>query len=259
MDNGRRLLVAIHDSLYRGQFRMVFDKGEKKVSLYVCGDTHADIDWGKLAAYRFEKGKKLSKHDYVLVCGDFGGVWDCGVGDKYIQRWYNSKPWTTLFIDGNHENHDALDAMPVDEWCGGKVHKVTDSIIHLMRGQIYDIDRRKIFTMGGADSIDKMYRKEGKSWWSREMPSEEEYEEALRNVMTAGRVDYVFTHTAPSNVVKRINDSFTTDVLTDRLELYSYLLDFKKWYFGHFHASIQVDIHNKKFEGLYNKDPIRVW
>lgn len=238
---------------------MVFDKGEKKVSLYVCGDTHADIDWGKLAAYRFEKGKKLSKHDYVLVCGDFGGVWDCGVGDKYIQRWYNSKSWTTLFIDGNHENHDALDALPVEEWHGGKVHKVTDSIIHLMRGQIYDIDRRKIFTMGGADSIDKMYRKEGKSWWSREMPSEEEYEEALKNVMTAGRVDYVFTHTAPSNVVKRINDSFTTDVLTDRLELYSSLLNYKKWYFGHFHVSIQVDIYNKKFEGLYNEDPIRVW
>ena len=58
MDNGRRLLVAIHDSLYRGQFRMVFDKGEGKMSLYVCGDTHGDIDWSKLAAHRFKVGKK---------------------------------------------------------------------------------------------------------------------------------------------------------------------------------------------------------
>ena len=95
MDNGRRLLVAIHDSLYRGQFRMAFDKGEEKMSLYVCGDTHADIDWSKLAAHRFKVGKKLKKSDYVLVCGDFGGVWDCGVGDRYVQKWYDSKTWTT--------------------------------------------------------------------------------------------------------------------------------------------------------------------
>lgn len=230
------------------------------MKFYVCGDTHADIDWSKLNSNHFYEGEELTKEDYVLICGDFGGIWDGGKNDWYIQKWYNNKPWTTLFVDGNHENHDLLDAMPVKQWNGGKIHRVSDSIIHLMRGQTYDIYGRKIFTMGGADSIDKMYREENESWWSREMPSKEETDEAFLNIKKAGfKVDYVFTHTAPSNIVERINELYETDRLTDELKFYSEVLDFKTWYFGHFHQSVTYDVSGKKFQGLYNDNPIRIW
>lgn len=46
--------------------------------------------------------------------------------------------------------------------------------MHLMRGQVYDIDGYRIFTMGGAASTDCLYWKEGVNWWQEEMPSEEE-------------------------------------------------------------------------------------
>ena len=60
-----------------------------------------------------------------------------------------------MFVDGNHENYTRLyNDYPVEEWNGGKVHRIRDSVIHLMRGEIYDIDNKKIFVFGGAFSHD---------------------------------------------------------------------------------------------------------
>lgn len=42
--------------------------------IYITGDTHIPIDIGKLSTSRFPKQKSLTKDDYVIVCGDFGGV-----------------------------------------------------------------------------------------------------------------------------------------------------------------------------------------
>ena len=62
--------------------------------------------------------------------------------------------FTTLFVDGNHENFDRLYSYPIIEWHGGKVHKINSSIFHLMRGEIYEIDNKKIFAFGGASCHD---------------------------------------------------------------------------------------------------------
>lgn len=67
---------------------------------YVAGDCHGDLDWTKLNSENFPEGKHLTKNDYVLVCGDFGCCWGNDPYDKYVQNWYNNKPWTTLFVDG---------------------------------------------------------------------------------------------------------------------------------------------------------------
>ena len=55
-------------------------------------------------------------------------------------------------------------------------------VIHLMRGQIYDIEGLKIFTFGGASSHDKEYRIENVSWWRRELPDVFEMDEARENL-----------------------------------------------------------------------------
>jgi hypothetical protein len=47
-----------------------------------------------------------------------------------------------------------LNAYPVEEWHGGKVHKIRPSVIHLMRGQVYELQGKKFFTFGGAQSHD---------------------------------------------------------------------------------------------------------
>jgi hypothetical protein len=47
-----------------------------------------------------------------------------------------------------------LAKFPVDEWHGGKVQYITPSILHLMRGQVFEIGGHSFFTMGGASCHD---------------------------------------------------------------------------------------------------------
>ena len=158
-----------------------------------------------------------------------------------------------LFIDGNHENFEILNSYEVEEWNGGKVHKISDKLIHLMRGQVYEIEGKKIFTFGGGNSIDKQWRIEGRSWWREEMPSKEEYEEGLLNLEKVGnKVDYIFTHTAPREICKRMVKKMYSgeEELQDYLQGISETVDFKKWYYGHWHFDVDID---KKYIGMYNR------
>ena len=56
-------------------------------------------------------------------------MWDGTEEEQKLLDWYNDKPWTTLFCDGNHENFDLLSKYPVEEWNGGKVQYAVDYII----------------------------------------------------------------------------------------------------------------------------------
>ena len=99
--------------------------------IFITGDTHGD--WiSRLRTESFPEQKEMTKDDYVIICGDFG-IWDNSKREKYNLDWLKDKPFTTLFVDGNHENYDILDELPVKEWNGGKVHFIRPSVIHLMR------------------------------------------------------------------------------------------------------------------------------
>ena len=64
------------------------------------------------------------------------------------------RPFTTLFVTGNHENYEALRARPAENWHGGKIRHSQPSVFLLERGQIFEICGRRIFTIGGASSHD---------------------------------------------------------------------------------------------------------
>lgn len=221
--------------------------------IYITGDTHRDVDWSKLSAKQFPEGNKLTKNDYIIICGDFGVIWSGMPKDRYFIDWYENKPWTTLFIDGNHENHQLLNSYPVEEWNGGKIHRISNSIIHLMRGQVFQIDGYSFFTMGGATSVDKMYRKEGLTWWKEEMPSYDEMQTAIENLdKCQWNVDYILTHSLPSDIVQYYG--FSTDSLTSfftHLE-FDFHLEFKTWFCGHYHKDKQFDSkHIMVYDTIY--------
>ena len=97
----------------------------------MTGDTHAG--WmERLNTAAFPEQKEMTKDDYVIILGDFG-IWDDSKREKYGLDWLEKKSFTTLFIDGNHENYDMLDAMPEKRWNGGKVHVIRPTVMHLMR------------------------------------------------------------------------------------------------------------------------------
>lgn len=182
--------------------------------IYVTGDTHADIDIGKLSTSRFPQQRNLTKNDYLIVCGDFGLVWDGSRRERYWQNWLTNKNFTTLWVDGNHENYDMLYEFPLIDKFGGKVREIAPDIFHLDRGQVLTIDGKKIFVMGGARSHDKIYRTEHISWWKEEMPSNEEMEKAVRALEANNwTVNYVLTHCAPRSVQSMIADWYENDPL----------------------------------------------
>ena len=208
--------------------------------IFITGDTHGEIDIRKFNSRKFPEQKKLTKSDFIIVTGDFGLIWDGSNECKYWLNWLSEKSFTTLFIDGNHENFELLNSYPVINWKGGKVHQITESVIHLMRGQIFVIDKLKFFTFGGAKSSDKEFRKEGVSWWKEEMPSQEEYVEGLRNLeINNWIVDYVITHTCPVEVQDILIKRFYKNLEVTELNRYLFEIDskaiYKHWYFGHNH------------------------
>lgn len=234
--------------------------------IFVTGDCHGSFM--KFNAVDFDEQKEMTRDDYVIICGDFGAVWDGSENENAKLDWLNDRPFTTLWVDGNHENFDMLKTFPVEEWNGGKVQRIRPNVLHLMRGQVYTIDGLTFFTMGGAASHDiqdgildpsdpffeedfarmsrdnLFFRVLGRSWWEEEMPSQEEYATALAALEKVNwKVDYVISHCAPSSVVKRLNAWLETDKLTNFFEEINQKLTFRYWLFGHYHEDGFID-HN---------------
>jgi predicted phosphodiesterase len=215
--------------------------------IYVTGDIHGDHDIRKLNR-KFVDGRDLTKNDYVICTGDFGLIWDVnqsGHTEQYWLDWLAGKNWTTLFLDGNHENFDRLNALPQGEMFGGKVGIVNDSIIHLKRGEIYEIEGNRIFTFGGAESIDKMFRTIRTSWWPEEVPSYAEMMYGLENLKRVeNQVDFILTHTGPERIINMIPGRMVeklNDPTIKFLEHVSQIVSFKRWFFGHMHVDMSFE------------------
>lgn len=228
--------------------------------IFVTGDTHGD--WmTRLNSRSFPEGVELTKDDYVIICGDFG-LWHDTKEERYNLEWLDNKPFTTLFVCGNHENYDRLYEYSVEKWCGGKIHKICSSVFHLMRGQVFDIQGKRFFTFGGASShdvqdgilepddpriskwyrdYDKMFRINHTSWWKEELPSEEEMTEGMMNLKQNGsQVDYIITHSPYTSALCQMDQGsgvYKTDILTDYLQEVKESVEYKKWFFGHMHVN----------------------
>lgn len=215
--------------------------------IYITGDIHGTHSVNtRFNTRNFPEQKQLSKQDIVIVAGDFGLIWNGDKEDQYWLKWLDqTKSFTTVFIDGNHENFDLLEQYPTELWQGGLVHRINNSVLHLMRGQVYEIEGLTFFTFGGAASHDKAFRREGKSWWAREMPADEEYQFGLSNLgKYQWKVDIVITHTCTAQSLKWIQEQYSTEVIADEMHEYFQMiqnrLDYRHWYFGHFHQDVQL-------------------
>lgn len=221
--------------------------------IFITGDTHGEMSMRRFATKKWADQKELDKNDYLIIAGDFGLLWKNGIDrtELYWTKWLNEKKFTTLFIDGNHENFERINALPVIEKFGGKVGQVSDSIFHLKRGEIYTINGWKFFCFGGAHSIDKMHRMTGISWWPGENPTYQETNYALDNLYKNNwEVDFILTHTLPRTYLITIGLISQSDHRCTTSEFLSHVLQmtrFKKWFCGHWHE----DDDRGKFHILY--------
>lgn len=224
--------------------------------IYITGDCHRNFT--RLNKHNFPEQEQMTKDDYVIVLGDFGLIWDKELSkeESYLIKWLENKPFTTLFVDGNHENHERLKTYPIEEWNGGKIHKISPSIFHLMRGEIFTLQGKTFFAFGGAQSHDitdgilepdnisliKEYQKEYRcfrvnhvSWWKEELPSESEMNHGLENLLKYhNKVDYILSHCCPHQIASIIHPC-TPDILTTYFDKINESVHCHKWFFGHYH------------------------
>ncbi len=221
--------------------------------IYVTGDMH-----GVYSRFDDPRLKKLKKDDILIVCGDFGFLWDGSKDEMNILKKLSKKKYTICFIDGTHENFDMLSKLKVKKWHGGKVHQIAGNILHLMRGQVFEIEGQKIFTMGGGESPDIEIRFEMNTWSEMEIPTREELVEGVDNLQKyGGKVDIIITHEPPAKIKEFLllqNESVTgITAINTYLEDVGKTCEFKHWYFGSLHLDKFISAtHVSLFTNIVN-------
>ena len=105
------------------------------------GDTpNPSVTTSSQASYRLLRRKRQSSLTALLLLSPHDPL-----------RWARAG---AQLVDGNHENFDRFNEFPVHHWHGGKIHYIRPHVIHLMRGQVFEIGGITFFTMGGASSHD---------------------------------------------------------------------------------------------------------
>ncbi len=252
---------------------------EGQMGIWITGDVHGAIDIAKLSHRRWPAGRSLTRDDVLIIAGDFGMPWDGSNEERYWLDWLEERPWTTLYVDGNHECYPYLEDLPVTERWGGKVQVYPDHphIVHLMRGQVFDLpltsaaDARapsaandasqrgsvpartlRVFAMGGAASHDKAWRTPGWSWFPEELPAPAEYAEAERNLAEAGwKVDLVVSHCCASRWLPALLSAGDRagrdepDALVTWFDELEERLAYRLWCFGHYHVDLMPDARHR--------------
>ena len=208
---------------------------DENSKVLITGDTHGD-------GFKRIKDAKTLGGSILIICGDFGYVWNNIKTNDYNLNIINDIGIKVLFLDGNHEDFDLLEKYPKNMMFGGEVQILRENIIHLLRGEIYTINNKRIFIIGGANSTDKEYRVLGESFWKQEVPNLIERDRAIQNLeMENNKVDIILTHTPPSSILKLMNKEYRIDEYTDFLEYIKKTTSYRHWYFGHIHENKKVD------------------
>ena len=221
--------------------------------VYVTADLHGDA-----TRFHSKEIRRLKKGDTLIVLGDFGFLWQGTPKEKKLLKKLGKKKYQILFLDGAHENFDLLEQSPVEEWSGGQVHRIDGSLKHLMRGQVYVIEGKRIFTMGGGESPDIDIRTEGDNWSRDEIPTREELLEGAHALEKEDyHVDIVVTHEPPMRIKGFLQlkdyDSLRVTALNAYFEELSDSCTFKKWYFGSMHMDKYISsTHIAVFKNIIN-------
>ena len=218
------------------------------MATFLKGDIHGNL----FEVIDFINRFNLGKNDNIIILGDCGIAWRKDKKDlaQNIKLWNECGNGVKLyFIDGNHENFNILNSLPIENNMG----KIADNIYHLRRGQVYEFENKKILVCGGADSIDKYRRIENFTWWKEEAISQETIDD-----IPAGHYDYVLTHCCPRSVFEKnriylstlqfLDENKINHSSEDMLEQLKNKITFDHWFFGHYHINRNLD---EKFTCLF--------
>jgi len=214
--------------------------------IFITGDIHGD-----LTRFRHPMLRKLKKNDALIICGDFGFIWDGSDKEKKLLKKIGRRRYNVLFVEGSHENYDLREQYEVSEWCGGKTRRISGRLRQLMRGQVFEIAEKTVFTFGGGQSDDNAELIQGQNWWPREIPNEDELQEGVKNLEKAkGKVDFVVTYEPPAKLHDFLDHTsgHVNHINTYLNDIYE-KATFTKWFFGKLHLNKLIP---PKYHAVYD-------
>lgn len=246
--------------------------------IWITGDTHGDFS--RFSTRNFPAQREMTRDDTVIICGDFGGVWRDSPEERAKLNELAARPFTTVFVDGNHENMDRLSFQyDITDFHGAKAHIIRKNIFHIMRGEIVTLEGKTFWCFGGAQSHDisdgiidpvnfpskeamrrylrmldaaglRLYRIKGVSWWPEEMPDATEMAHGLETLARHGNhVDYIVSHCCPAFLAAVFSaGKFEPDDLTTYFNRVADETKFTRWFFGHYHRNWKYDNYEMLYE-----------
>ena len=222
--------------------------------IYLTGDTHGSFD--RIANFCARMSTK--KSDIMIILGDAGINFYGGWRDLQKKEYISTLPITLFCIHGNHEQRPAtIPSYTEIEWHGGTVYveEQFPSILFAKDGEVYDMNGMQAIAIGGAFSIDWMYRIPGRSWWPDEQPTKEIKAYVERKLDALGwKVDVVLSHTVPLKYepvevfLPGIDQSKVDKTTEEWLDSVEDRLHYDKWYAEHYHTTKRIDNLNIMYQ-----------
>lgn len=213
--------------------------------VWITGDMHGDYD-----RFKDKSARKIKKGDFLIVCGDFGFVWDNSKAELKFRQKIASGRFTTLFIEGINENFEILNSFPDTDFCGGKAKKLGEKLYMLKMGEVYSICEKTFFCFGRGDITD------ADEYSASAFADETDLEFSLENLKRFNnKVDYCLTHDAPSSV-KQFLGIDSGGHISSMLDRIMHSIDYGKWFFAKYHTDKQISFKMcsvfKKVHPLYD-------
>lgn len=214
--------------------------------IYAMGDTHGD--WRKVNALC----EDMTEQDIVIHVGDHGVNFYGNGRDNHLKNKMQKMKPTFILISGNHDrpvadyNYEKIDIE--NEIIKGQFYYEPNypKILHCPLISEFFISEKKFLTFGGAYSIDKDFRlKMGWHWFVKEQIPQDQMDK-FKKTNKGISTDYIISHTCPkkyepTHLFLPFIDQSGVDKRTEEfLNWVDENINYKQWYFGHFHANEQL-------------------
>lgn len=200
--------------------------------VYLLSDLHGDLNLSGFQKYLMDAGED----DLLILLGDICLKFEETEENRIFTDSFLASKKRIAIVDGNHENFAFLNSFPEEEWNGGIVGRLTENIVHLKRGNVYNIDGKTYFVFGGCKSSSRW--QEMGLWYPGDEASEDELQFAYENIKKHNyKFDYILTHK-----YEQIPPRGTVSVRL--MELTKYIEEnvaYGKWYSGHWHKNETID------------------
>jgi predicted phosphodiesterase len=160
------------------------------VRFAVAGDWHGDLSIARAVVQTL----KSEDVHLLLHVGDLAVRWPGpkkGRFDKRLGQLLDDADIEFLFIDGNHDNHAELRELAL---LPEGTRRLSDRMSYVPRGTVIERHGIRIGGLGGAYSVDRRWRTEGKDLWADlEEPTSAEAD----RLIASAPVDVLLTHDTP--------------------------------------------------------------